>query len=110
MVEMRGGERENPVGVYFYDTPTSDPPPSRGRKNAEADYFMKIDCYYSVGCTSDVALEKNLTEAMAAEGVEAQVNYQRIDDEEAEKLGLKGSPTILIDGTDPFPSGITGFS
>ena len=71
---------------------------------------MKIDCYFSVGCTSDVALEKNLTEALAAEEIEAQVNYLRIDDEEAERLGLKGSPTILIDGIDPFPSEISGFS
>ena len=71
---------------------------------------MKIDCYFSAGCTSDVALEKNLTEALAAEEIEADVNYHRIDDEEATKLGLKGSPTILIDGVDPFPSEITGFS
>jgi acylphosphatase len=38
------------------------------------------------------------------------VNYHRITDEEAEELGLKGSPTILIDGVDPYPSEIDGFS
>ena len=71
---------------------------------------MKIDCYFSVGCTSDVVLEKNLTEALVAEKIEAQVNYLRIDDEEVERLGLKGSPTILMDGIDLFPSEISGFS
>jgi len=71
---------------------------------------MKIDCYFSVGCSSSVVLKENLTGALAAESIEAQVNYLRIDDEEAERLELKGSPTILIDGTDPFPSEISGFS
>ena len=71
---------------------------------------MKIDCYYSVDCTSHINLRKNVPEALAAEGVDAEVNYHRIDDEEAEKLGLGGSPTVHIDGVDPFPSGSSGFS
>ena len=71
---------------------------------------MKIDCYFSVGCTSDVILRQNIPEALAAEGIQAEVNYHRISDEEAEELGLRGSPTILIDGMDPFPSEIDGFS
>ena len=29
--------------------------------------------------------------------------------EEAEQVGFAGSPTILIDGADPFPTGTTGF-
>ena len=71
---------------------------------------MKINCYFSPGCASGEIVRKNVPEALAAEGVEAEVNYHRIDDEEAERLGLRGSPTILIDGVDPFPSEISGFS
>lgn len=72
--------------------------------------MIKIDCYFSMECTSDVLLKKNIPEALASEEIEAEINYHRIDDEEAEKLGLRGSPTILIDGIDPFPSEVTGFS
>ena len=55
-------------------------------------------------------VEKNLPEALSAEGIEAEVSYHRIGDDEAERLDLKGSPTILINGVDPFPSDIDGFS
>ncbi|MCJ7498647.1 hypothetical protein MUP29_00170 [bacterium] len=71
---------------------------------------MKIDCYFSMGCTSDVALRQNLNEALLAEGVEADISYHRIGEDEAIRLGLKGSPTILINGVDLFPSDIDGFS
>ena len=71
---------------------------------------MKIDCYFSMGCASEEILRRNVPEAVAAEGVEAEVSYHRINDEEAVKLGLRGSPTILIDGVDPYPSETSGFS
>jgi hypothetical protein len=74
------------------------------------DYLMKIDCYLSMGCASEEVLRRNVQEALAAEDTEADVNYHRINDDEAEKLGLRGSPTILINGVDPFPSEATGFS
>jgi hypothetical protein len=73
-------------------------------------YIMKIDCYFSMDCRSDELLRKNVPEALAAEGIDADINYHRIDDHEATRMGLKGSPTILIDGADPFPSEISGFS
>jgi len=71
---------------------------------------MKIDCYLSMGCSSEAALRHNLNEALAEEGIETDVTCHRIDEEEAERLNLKGSPTILINGVDPFPSDIDGFS
>ena len=71
---------------------------------------MKVDCYFSMGCTSDVALKHNLNEALIAESTEAEVNFHRIGENEAQRLNLKGSPTILIYGVDPFPSDIDGFS
>ena len=71
---------------------------------------MKIDCYFSKGCTSDEILRRNIPEALAAEEIQAEVSYHRISDEDAETLGLRGSPTILIDGIDPYPSETDGFS
>ena len=71
---------------------------------------MKIDCYFSMGCASEEILRKNIPDALAAEGLEAEVNYHRIGDEAAEKLALRGSPTIMLDGVDLFPSEISGFS
>ena len=71
---------------------------------------MKIDCYLSMGCSSEAALRHNLDEALATAGAEAELNCHRIGDDEAERLDLKGSPTILINGVDPFPSDIDGFS
>jgi hypothetical protein len=71
---------------------------------------MKIDCYLSLGCSSEVALIHNLNQALAEEGIETNVICHRINEEEAERLDLKGSPTILINGVDPFPSEIDGFS
>ena len=71
---------------------------------------MKIDCYFSTNCASEEILRKNIPEALAAEGVEAEVSYHRIDDEKAEKLGLRGSPTVMLNGVDLFPSDISGFS
>ena len=63
-----------------------------------------------MGCVSEEILRKNIPEALVAEGVEATVSYHRINDEEAVRLELRGSPTILIDGVDPYPSEISGFS
>ena len=93
-----------------FSHPHLGPPPSRGRKSKEKDYKMKIECYFSMGCASEEILRKNVPEALIAEEVEAEVSYHRIGDDEAKRLGLMGSPTILINGVDPFPSNIAGFS
>jgi hypothetical protein len=71
---------------------------------------MKIDCYVSLACGSEDALRKNISEALALEGAKAEVKFHRITDMEAEALGLKGSPSVLIDGDDIEPAGVEGFS
>jgi hypothetical protein len=38
------------------------------------------------------------------------VNFYRITDDEADIKGLKGSPSVLIDGVDIQPADIIGFS
>jgi hypothetical protein len=57
---------------------------------------MKIDCYLSPGCASEEALQENIARALVIEKVEAEVNFHRIDDEEAIALGLSGSPSVFI--------------
>lgn len=71
---------------------------------------MKIDCYLSLGCGSEEALRENIYRALAAEKIEAQVNFHRIDDEKAIALGLSGSPSIFINGKELQPQGVVGFS
>ncbi len=64
----------------------------------------------SLRCGSEDALRDNIQKALEIEGVEADLNFYRIGDEDAKSLGLKGSPSILINGNDIQPIDITGFS
>ncbi len=71
---------------------------------------MKIDCYMSLRCGSEDALRNNIFKALKLEGIDGEVNFYRITDEEAKNLGLRGSPSVLINGKDIQPADITGFS
>jgi hypothetical protein len=64
---------------------------------------MNITLQYFEGCPNweraDAAIRKVLDDL----GVEPQVEYQLIDPPEAaERPQFRGSPTILLDGVDPF--------
>jgi hypothetical protein len=37
------------------------------------------------------------------DGIRAEVNFIRITETAACTMGLRGSPTILVNGADPFP-------
>jgi hypothetical protein len=71
---------------------------------------MKIDCYISTSCSSEEALKKNINEAIKLETVDAVVNIHRIDETEAKRLKLMGSPSVLINGEDILPGEMPGFS
>ncbi len=71
---------------------------------------MKIDCYISQGCGSEETLKENITRAMAAEKVQAELSIIRISDEKAAELKLSGSPSVFINGKELQPSGTIGFS
>lgn len=71
---------------------------------------MNIDCYLSPECGSEETLRKNITQALAIEGVEADVNFHRIEDELAIARGLSGSPSVFINGKELQPQGLIGFS
>ncbi len=72
---------------------------------------MNIECYLSPGCGSEQQLRENIKTALALEHVDAEAAFYRIQDEEASRLGLRGSPSVLIDGQDIDPQEqLTGFS
>jgi hypothetical protein len=72
--------------------------------------MMKIECYMSLRCGSEVALRNNLSMALELEGVEGDVIFRRTDDRTAAGLGLKGSPSVFINGTEVQPLLTRGFS
>ncbi|MCS7149520.1 MAG: hypothetical protein N2Z40_04195 [Caldimicrobium sp.] len=68
---------------------------------------LKIEVYMNMSCSSETQLRDNISRALELEGVTAEVTYQRLSDEEARKLDLRGSPTIRINGEEvqPLPQG-----
>lgn len=71
---------------------------------------MKIDCYISESCTSEAALRVNVVTALQQENVKAEVQYHRINGYEAERMGIMGSPSVLINGVDILPGEMPGMS
>lgn len=70
---------------------------------------MKIECFISMGCGSEPELRENVMRAMAEAAPGAEVLFLRITDGEAARLGLRGSPSVLIDGVDIQPLEMEGF-
>ncbi len=64
----------------------------------------------SMTCGSEEALRENIQKAIEAEALDAEVNFYRITEDEAKGLGLRGSPSVLINGKDIQPAPVTGFS
>ena len=71
---------------------------------------LTIDCYLSQGCQSEDALKENIAIALEKEGLQAEVNFFRINDAEALSRGLSGSPSVFINEKELQPSGTVGFS
>jgi hypothetical protein len=74
------------------------------------DFMMKIDCYISTRCASEVPLRNNVSEALALEGVEADVRVHLVDDEKAAEMGLRGSPSVFVNGVEVQPIATGGFA
>jgi hypothetical protein len=62
----------------------------------------------SEGCGSYHQLRENIDKALSELSVHADVSYHTVYYDEAIKLGLKGSPTIRINGTDFDEGGSPG--
>ena len=71
---------------------------------------IKIDCYMSMTCASEEPLRENINRALGELGIDAEVNFYRITEDEAKGLGLRGSPSVLINGQDIQPAPVEGFS
>jgi hypothetical protein len=63
---------------------------------------MELTVLAVPGCPNALVLKQRLTGLLAGRpGVT--VSWQVVaSDEEAARLGMRGSPTLLIDGSDPF--------
>jgi hypothetical protein len=64
---------------------------------------MRIECFYFEGCDSKGKLKENIHKALAEEGIEAQVSFHKVSVEDAQMLGIPGSPTVRVDGRDLEP-------
>ncbi|MPY93995.1 MAG: thioredoxin family protein [Acidimicrobiia bacterium] len=64
---------------------------------------MQIDIVHVPDCPHLGAVRTRLDQALARAGVAASIREVEVDTvEDAQRTGTRGSPTILIDGRDPF--------
>ena len=68
---------------------------------------MGVELFYFEGCPSWKVADERLTEALRTAGCDdVRVERRLVESPvQAEDLKFIGSPTIRIDGTDPFASG-----
>lgn len=68
---------------------------------------MRVELLYFDGCPNSTVAEERLHEALrSVDRDDVQVTKVRVGSpEEAEDLGFLGSPTLRVDGVDPFASG-----
>lgn len=65
---------------------------------------MDIDLLFVPRCPNRAIARQRLDRALARAGLAAVVREREVrSGEEASRLGMRGSPTLLIDGRDPFP-------
>lgn len=63
---------------------------------------MNVTLQYFDGCPNWKVTKEHI-DALAGEGLDVTLNLQRVETpESAEELGFPGSPTVIIDGVDPF--------
>ena len=63
---------------------------------------MKLDIMHVPGCPG-AAILRSLLAPIVAECADIQVTWHTVHNEDqARRQGMAGSPTLLVDGTDPF--------
>lgn len=72
---------------------------------------VSITLLYFDGCPNWVEADHRLREALGTLGLaNSVIEYRRVETPEAAVAGeFRGSPTILVDGRDPFDPGSVGF-
>jgi hypothetical protein len=69
---------------------------------------VRIELLHVPDCPNLVRVRTRVSEALDQAGVTASVEEVAIDTPEAaEGAGMHGSPTVLVEGRDPFPAGTT---
>ena len=66
---------------------------------------MKLTLLYTADCPHGTTVDARLRAALAVAGrADADISYVPVRSQpEAERLGFRGSPTVLVDGVDLFP-------
>jgi hypothetical protein len=68
---------------------------------------LRIDIYMSEFCGSHLELRENTDRALAELCLQADVNYHMVSYDDAVRQGVKGTPSIWINGKDVFQSDIS---
>ena len=69
---------------------------------------MKVQLLYFDGCPHWTVMEKRLREALDILGDPSTIEYLQVEsEEEARRLRFAGSPSILINGTDPYTTTVS---
>lgn len=64
---------------------------------------MDIELLYVPDCPNRETARRHLDTALAEQGLAADVREREVaSPEEADRFGMHGSPTIRVDGRDPF--------
>lgn len=64
---------------------------------------MRVVLRYFDGCPNWRVLQERLRQIMDELGIDAAIELERVETpERAQELSFRGSPTVLIDGVDPF--------
>jgi hypothetical protein len=66
---------------------------------------MDVVIQYFDGCPGWETARDSVTKATKALHLEAEVTLLKVEtDDDAQRLGFRGSPSILVDGSDLFPN------
>ena len=64
---------------------------------------MKVTLQYFDSCPNWEVTDQRLQQVISSHSLDVALTYQLVESpEEAEKYGFHGSPSILINGVDPF--------
>lgn len=68
---------------------------------------MRVELLYFDGCPNWTVAETRLTQALSTAGRgDLPIHHRHVETpEDAAGLGFTGSPTVLVDGRDPFATG-----
>lgn len=64
---------------------------------------MDIDLLFVAGCPNRQLMRRNLDAALVEVGIDATIHEREVRSAgDAARWGMHGSPTLLVDGRDPF--------